>query len=833
MANTTITSMVVAVDGKFGVTNKKIEILDLLYFEGIFGKEKSIDIGNEHKTTCSQILAAKASGDTESAFHKWAESNQPLFWVNGRPGCGKSTLMKYAFYHDKEMQKRLERWAGGDWVMKVTVSLLEDGTQPQKSHEGILRSTLYQILSRRKDLISAAFPTFFRGPWPPLAPFNTIVNLTQGLWGVFAQEAHRLRLVVFIDGLDSYRMKDEQLDAQEEKALLDQSTDTDEGDRKFDAAERALTENGYREIAELVKSMADQERIKLCVSSRELPVFSEAFQGVPNLHVQDQYEKAIVKYCAGRLEEEAPNLAEVNLLSHEVAQKSQGNMIWAKFAMDILLERSLKAVRPTLQALPDHVGGTDGLYMHMLQANGPNQQRAAASIFRIMARTLRASIIPPSLLNIAFALEGYMDEDGELRVLNDMDRTFTHTTLQELGERMARHIQTCCLQLLRIEGSPLEPGQRVIFTDPAAKDFATRPVVCAKLLGDTAVEFPSLIDFDLSLLSSHIRLVQCFQPGVLRPFMQTASYDRPQVCPEAWVLIVGALRLAGRIESELREDDHGRRRVYMTLLRHLDLICQKLWAKSLQCHQPIFEDENWKKKVPILCRQHWAGFEPMERGKSPKRNSFLTLAIQANLIIYVSTELERLARALPTNDEKSAQMEDLLRAAVVPAGPRSNAVPASNALTDDYRALHVDFPVTVLAETVLQQGRDALDLRSTSGAKIWAGLIRARRHYFSRQWQARGAMERLLTSPGTAGLQRNQERWATAVKWLLVAGADPQMPIASEGEGAAAASANRGYEKSKTKPAAALIRETLILEPHFAAQLKDIESFIARSKQDG
>ncbi|KAK8119693.1 uncharacterized protein PG998_004319 [Apiospora kogelbergensis] len=827
------------------------DILDLLYFEGMFEKEHTIDMENEYQSISSQTLSAKAPGEIDSTFHRWSNSNQPLMWVSGRQGCGKSTLMKYAFYHDAGTQSGLERWADGGRALKVIVCLFEDGSQLQKTHEGILRSTLYQILIQRKDLISAAFPAMFRGSSPPTASLNTIVNLTQALWGVFAHESHRLRLAVFIDGLDSYRQKEGQPETPEEKALADdQSTNSDEDNRQVSVAERAWIDHGYREITQLVKSMADQERIKLCVSSRELPIFSEAFESVPRLHIQDQYEEAIVKYCAGRLDEDnVSNIADANPLCHEVAQKSRGDIVWARLAMDVLLERSLKTLRSTLQALPERVGGPNGLYMYMLQGRGPKQQRGAAYVFQFMARASKTSLLPLSLLNLAFALEGYRDEEGGLRALDQKDVDLTQKELQGLGDQMAHRIETCCVQLVGIEGSTLEPGQRVVFVHPAAKDFATRRDVCDKLFGDAPGEFPDLIDVDLSLLSSHIRLVQCFQPGVLRPFMQTVSYNRPQVCPEAWILIIGALRCAARVESELRGglgDDDGRKRTYVTLLNHLDSTCQRLWAESLKRHQPISgDDEEWKRDLPGLCHHHWAGFEPMERGKSPKRTSFLTLAIQANLVLYVSHALEPLSRGQPSSTGKSPQLllEELLRAAVVPAGPStSDAIPASQALVDDYRAPHTDFPATALAEAVLQHGRATalLDLRSPAGARIWAGLIRARRHCFaSRPGQARRTMARLLAGGPdcNAALRRNQERWAAGVRALLAAGADAQMPIEEDGGGGGAGSAHHnkdgGHKRAEAKTAAVLIRETLVAEAHFAEQLKEIEELVMMSRQGG
>jgi hypothetical protein len=43
------------------------------------------------------------------SFVDWLRSHQPLFWIQGKPGAGKSTLMKYIVNH-KETQKLLDQW---------------------------------------------------------------------------------------------------------------------------------------------------------------------------------------------------------------------------------------------------------------------------------------------------------------------------------------------------------------------------------------------------------------------------------------------------------------------------------------------------------------------------------------------------------------------------------------------------------------------------------------------------------------------------------------------------------------------------------------------------
>lgn len=101
---------------------------------------------------------------------------------------------------------------------------------------------------------------------------------------------------------------------------------------------------------------------------------------------------------------------------------------------------------------------------------------------------MRTSVVPLSLLNLAFALEGYMDKEGELLALTDDDgeedgdsegvaaaASLERTRLRKWGEMMASRIEARCAHLLRVEGrSPLEPGQRVVFAQPAVRDFAVR-----------------------------------------------------------------------------------------------------------------------------------------------------------------------------------------------------------------------------------------------------------------------------------------------------------------------------------------------------------------------
>ncbi|KAK8129066.1 hypothetical protein PG984_010174 [Apiospora sp. TS-2023a] len=912
------------------------EILDMLYFEGMSEKEDSIDINNEYKLPCAEALSAAAAtttttpgGTEESEFNRWLESKAPLFWMSGRAGCGKSTLMKYAFHEHDGTQRRLERWARPDGrLMKARVHLFADGTPLQRGHETILRTAIYQMLCQRKDLIPAAFPAFLTGPWPPPTPINSIVNLTQAFWGCFAQEGSGCdreddgtaeassqdvdeETTAAPTSLITKRQAEEEKEEEEQHQSANSSSD--EENKQLPPADRAWIESGHREIARLVKSMGDQDRVKFCVSSRPLPVFAEAFAGVPRLHVHHQSDKAILRYCAARLEAEVPNLADAKLLF-------RGDIVWARLAMDILLSKRMTELRATLADLPRRVGGIGGLYMYMFRGLPPGQRRVAGGVFRVMGAALRGSTFAPSVLHLAFAMEGYADKDGELRARDDGDgdgenRTLSQAKLRELGARMTGRIETCCQGLLKIEGGgPLDPGQRVVFALPSAKDFALRRDVCETLLDadhdddDDSDTDSDPLDIDMALLSSHVRLLQCFRPGVLRPFMQTNAYDRPHVSPEAWLLIAMALRCAGRVELKLRDrshnntsdgdEDDGRwrryRDLYVALLDRLDTSCHKLWVEALRRHQPVL----------VFSGGGGGGGGDGSKGGSQDWDARLPPPLPpalgpANLALYVAARLERArdgsgGAGVRSDQQLEEEEMSLLRVAVVPS-PSPDAVPVCAALAEDYGALHVDFPATALVELVLRQlrrrqqqqqqldssssggedhdepnskgGEDSdekeekentneeeaimiirpLDfLRTPAGSKIWAALLRSRRHYFaSRRWAqtSRTAMARLLASADdtTAG-ETAAQPGALGGGRAGAAGGGRGSADAGRGRGGRGGEGRRsqrgntgtaGGAAATMKPAAVLIRETLVPETHLVGQLRDIERLIAMASRNG
>ncbi|VUC32091.1 unnamed protein product [Clonostachys rosea] len=88
---------------------------------------------------------------------KWLQNGTGLFWVSGKPGCGKSTFMKYIF-NDERTAELLHRWKSGSQLMTVSFFFHHRGTNLQKSFEGLLRSLVSQILEKKPSLVAILHP---------------------------------------------------------------------------------------------------------------------------------------------------------------------------------------------------------------------------------------------------------------------------------------------------------------------------------------------------------------------------------------------------------------------------------------------------------------------------------------------------------------------------------------------------------------------------------------------------------------------------------------------------------------------------------------------------
>ncbi|KAJ1330839.1 ankyrin repeat domain-containing protein 50 [Microdochium nivale] len=160
------------------------DLLESLRFKQIDARHANIR--KAHAMTCKWLLEKRE-------FREWSRLSKPneqskLLWVKGKPGAGKSTLMKFALSHF--------RWQKRSHII-ISFFFNARGDQMEKTVQGMYQSLLWQLLTQRPCLQSIIKP-FEREAELPTWTIETMQDLLQKA----VQKLDQDSLVCFIDALD-------------------------------------------------------------------------------------------------------------------------------------------------------------------------------------------------------------------------------------------------------------------------------------------------------------------------------------------------------------------------------------------------------------------------------------------------------------------------------------------------------------------------------------------------------------------------------------------------------------------------------------------------------
>ncbi|KAK5992041.1 hypothetical protein PT974_05437 [Cladobotryum mycophilum] len=119
--------------------------------------------------------------DPSVGFGTWFRSGQGIYWINGKPGSGKSTLMKF-IYNDSRTKRILCRWGTSARFMTASFFFHHRGTLIQRSFEGLLRSIISQMIEAQPDLIPLLFPILEARLGQKLSAINLRQSLASELY---------------------------------------------------------------------------------------------------------------------------------------------------------------------------------------------------------------------------------------------------------------------------------------------------------------------------------------------------------------------------------------------------------------------------------------------------------------------------------------------------------------------------------------------------------------------------------------------------------------------------------------------------------------------------
>lgn len=611
-------------------------------------KDRYEVISEAHKRTFDWVFhESNDFGEPDQGwdnFANWVRSNKPLYWLTGKPGSGKSTLMKY-LSDDPRLKSYLKVWEPQKPICEARFFLWNSGSTMQMSRMGLIQSLLYQTLCE----VPHEIPRIFSERWEYSEYFGydhrpwSWVELSGALKKVVDDE--KRNFVFLIDGLD-------ELDG--------------------DCAELASFLLGILEA---------RSNVKMCLASRPWLVFEDAFRRRPSLRMEDLTKKDIQRFASEKLGEHPmfAQLREIDgngakVLIDEVTDKSAGVFLWVRLVVKSLLEGlrdgdTLEDLQARLQILPRDL---EALFKKILDDLDPAYFEEASQFLQIV----RASHISqnevilgskdhlPSktdphlheldnrssltLLTLSFARE-----DSERAFLKEFSKPLSNRQKQYRAETTRRRVASRCKGLLEVSNFKKDgPDAKVQYLHRTVRDFLYEASAQEILFSGLTTDF----DPHVALCAALIRHAKAIRP---------------------------------------KEHDDSGMQSFESLLKHFVTQCHCL-ERAGSREYVRYLDEMDRVTVGILGYEtgntasyqydlpHWTRRVDPYIGKSKKVKSLVDYAFERHLNAYLLTKLDSGYAFEPTGDSytyllrRAEEAEDgTLLELLIQRGPKQTLAPPS------------------------------------------------------------------------------------------------------------------------------------------------------------
>ncbi|THZ51637.1 purine and uridine phosphorylase [Aureobasidium pullulans] len=263
--------------------------LDALNFEQLDARHATIK--KTHTGTCKWLFSKSEYLDWQD--EQKLDEHHGFLWIKGKPGAGKSAIMKFA-YADAEAKAKATDSAVISYFFNAR------GEHLEKSTCGMYRSLLFQLLNEVPRLQTVLDAN--------KSNLKDIILNVESLQSLFRQAVERLddtHLTCFVDALDECENSEDQV--------------------------REMV-NFFEELGE--HTVENRIRFLVCFSSRHYPHITINKSVELILEVQPGHVEDITKYIQSNLK--AGKSERVEKLKIEVQEKSQGIFLWVVLVVPML-----------------------------------------------------------------------------------------------------------------------------------------------------------------------------------------------------------------------------------------------------------------------------------------------------------------------------------------------------------------------------------------------------------------------------------------------------------------------------------------------------------------
>lgn len=335
--------------------------------------------GNERERHERQESAAKIS--------EFLEYGNGVFFLRGKPGSGKSTLMKYLIEGrgKQEVHRKLQRWAGQKCLIRVSAMFLLHGAPLQRSLEGFYRTLLFEILCQCPEPEHELFPKASELELPGDSYASSLrLETLKEAWQILVsiKDHDKIKICVSIDGLDEM--------------------ERNSGDRlKF---------------SRILKQWAESEDIKIICSGRPNAEFNAVYdQPRQRIDLQDLTRSDIRKILEDRFDEVRHvsdiSKEKIEELVNIICYHSEGVILWAVLVGkcledDMIHRKSFDGMKCMIRELPY---GVEDLFNDMFQGLPHNARQQ--SLLRTIYRLLEVNDRPIRALPLSWLEDALSDSD--------------------------------------------------------------------------------------------------------------------------------------------------------------------------------------------------------------------------------------------------------------------------------------------------------------------------------------------------------------------------------------------------------------------------------------
>lgn len=442
--------------------------------------------------------------------------------------------MKY-IYGDARVRKFLETWARRDWLFLCHFFLSDRGETLQKSREGMVRSVLLQLIKAAPELAKVGFPTVFDSAGVTAMPHIPLdwKSLNVALERIISFAGRKSwKVCIFIDGVDEYRNMERAAEYTEEDLSI--ITHGDETDASWGT--NSLISESHKEVLDFFLNLIrTNSNLKICLLSRELPVFEESLSTFSRLRLHQHTQGDIAAYARTRLSDRGVGSpAQREDLANDIAQRSSGVFLWARLIVGHIIDRYSNEgptadLQQALDFFPPQLGGQDGLYMKALSLVA---EKDRADGRRVLQMLLGAEFGCDGVV-ATHALQCTM-ATGEIEVQMVKDTPIYPQTRMTLNPKLwedsrkwfQKRLMECTGGLLECEG----PRYRVNFIHQTAKEFVLRDSTWDQIYGHRD---DAGFDLDLTLLSGLIVCTKLSGGPFLSPYMKSAASEMLRLAKSA------------------------------------------------------------------------------------------------------------------------------------------------------------------------------------------------------------------------------------------------------------------------------------------------------------